>query len=78
MCFNFQMDGDRASEVTIDVSEGLYGNMPLIQSCERPDRQILNIGDISGSALADQQVWVRGRLHTSRLKGMYWIVVARI
>lgn len=51
-----------------DYSTQFYGNMPLIQSKERVDRKLYNVSELNES-LADQKVWVRGRLHISRGKG---------
>lgn len=46
----------------------MYGNYGLIQSKEKIERTLVNIGELNES-FADQKVWVRGRLHTSRSKG---------
>ena len=51
-----------------DVSQGCYGNLPLIQSQERIDRKILALKELTAD-LADKKVWVRARLQTSRSKG---------
>lgn len=59
-----------------DVSEGCYGNLPLIQSRERIDRKILALKELTAD-LADQKVWVRARLQTSRSKGKQCFFVLR-
>jgi aspartyl-tRNA synthetase len=46
----------------------LYGNFGLVQSKEKLDRKFHDVSELTG-ALADQKVWVRARLHTSRSKG---------
>lgn len=51
-----------------DYSSQLYGNYGLIQSKEKIERTLVHIGELNES-FADQKVWVRGRLHTSRSKG---------
>ncbi len=50
--------------------------MPLIQSREKVDRQLLPVRDIN-ETLAKQTIWVRGRLHTSRGKGKQCFFVIR-
>ncbi len=51
-----------------DYSAGLYGLLPLIQSKIKVERVLHNISDLNVS-LAEQKVWIRGRLFTSRSKG---------
>ena len=48
-----------------DISKDLYGNFPLIQSKEKIDRTLLNVGELN-SSLAETKLWVRGRLFVSR------------
>nr|XP_002125902.1 aspartate--tRNA ligase, cytoplasmic [Ciona intestinalis] len=59
-----------------DVSKDLYGDMVMIQSSEKPDRCLQPIGDI-GPNLAEKNIWVRGRLHTSRGTGKQCFTVLR-
>ena len=61
-------------ETEKDISEGRYGNLPLIQSRERIDRKVLDLKELN-SDLADKKVWVRARLQTSRSKGVYLIIM---
>ncbi|XP_076456019.1 aspartate--tRNA ligase, cytoplasmic-like isoform X2 [Babylonia areolata] len=70
-----QQQGDGADKET-DVSEGRYGNLPLNQSQEKVQRKIHKVCELT-SALADQKVWVRARLHTSRAKGKQCFFVLR-
>jgi aspartyl/asparaginyl-tRNA synthetase len=56
--------------------EDNYGIMPLIQSKEKIDRQLLSPHDINES-LVKQIIWVRGRLHKSRDKGKQCFLVIR-
>ena len=49
-----------------DYSKDRYGNLPLIQSTEKPERSMLKVQDLTAG---DVKVWLRGRLHTSRSKG---------
>ncbi|KAK2187373.1 hypothetical protein NP493_168g04028 [Ridgeia piscesae] len=57
-----------------DYSKHCYGNLPLIQSTEKPDRQLRKAKDLTE---ADTKVWLRGRLHTSRSKGKQCFLVLR-
>ncbi|XP_015745557.1 aspartate--tRNA ligase, cytoplasmic-like, partial [Python bivittatus] len=51
-----------------DYAKERYGMLPMIQSQEKPDRVLVRIKDLTGEK-ADETVWVRGRIHTSRAKG---------
>nr|CAD7257494.1 unnamed protein product [Timema shepardi] len=59
-----------------DYSSGNYGQPAMIQSEEKLSRTFVGVKDLS-EELADQKVWVRGRLHTSRAKGKQCFVVLR-
>lgn len=59
-----------------DYAQGNYGTLPLIQSKEKLDRQLIAVRDVNES-LAKQTIWVRGRLHTSRGKGKQCFLVIR-
>ncbi|CAF3057110.1 unnamed protein product, partial [Rotaria socialis] len=50
--------------------------MPLIQSKEKIDRELVSVRDIN-EKLAKQTIWVRGRIHTSRGKGKQCFLVIR-
>ena len=63
----FYQQGDDGAD-QVDISEGNYGTYPLMQSKEKNDRQLVRVGELDPSK-ADQEVWVRGRMHTSRAKG---------
>ena len=45
----------------VDVSKDRYGDLPLIQSEEKVDRKLVKVKDLNGD-LANQLVWLRGRL----------------
>ena len=51
-----------------DYAKDSYGVMGLIRSQDKPDRVLRKVKELS-PALADEKVWLRGRLHTSRSKG---------
>ena len=57
----------------VDVSEGKYGNYPLIQSRNKPDIVYDDIRDLT-LAKDGSETWVRARLFTSRLKGELRVV----
>ncbi|XP_065176204.1 aspartate--tRNA ligase, cytoplasmic-like [Sycon ciliatum] len=67
---------ESAAAAEEDVSKGLYGDMPVIRSTDRPGRTFVRVDELSES-LADKTVLVRARLHTSRLTGKYCFVVLR-
>ncbi|XP_045457662.1 aspartate--tRNA ligase, cytoplasmic [Melitaea cinxia] len=61
----------------VDVSEGKYGNLKLIQSTgEHRDRVYTDVKDL-GVHLDGKEVWVRARLQTSRAKGKQCFAVLR-
>ena len=55
-----------------DHSEGKYGTREMNMSREKSNIKLMNV-DILNAKLKDQDVWVRGRLHTSRAKGNNWV-----
>ncbi|CAH1773101.1 unnamed protein product, partial [Owenia fusiformis] len=59
-----------------DFAKDRYGIMKMIQSRDRPDRVITRVNGLT-PAIADEKVWVRGRLHTSRSKGKQCFIVLR-
>uniref|UniRef100_A0A7E4UTF2 Aspartate--tRNA ligase, cytoplasmic n=1 Tax=Panagrellus redivivus TaxID=6233 RepID=A0A7E4UTF2_PANRE len=77
-----QADANKAQEeaaaaaAEVDVSEGHYGTYGLIQSTERKDITFTNVADLT-EALDGKEVWLRGRLHTSRVKGKTGFIVLR-
>ena len=56
------------ADAGVDVAEGRYGDLPLIQSAERIERRIYDLKELTKD-LAEQKIWVRARLQTSRSKG---------
>jgi hypothetical protein len=62
-----------ADEGADDCAKGLYGALPMIQSKEKLDRTLVSLKELT-PARADQKLWVRGRLHTSRAVGRYFTV----
>jgi len=67
---------DTAQPEEDDYSKGLYGNMPLIQSQNKVERDLVRVGSLD-TPLVDQKVWVRGRLQTSRAKGKQMFFLMR-
>ncbi|XP_015272599.1 PREDICTED: aspartate--tRNA ligase, cytoplasmic [Gekko japonicus] len=59
-----------------DYAKERYGLLPMIQSQEKPDRVLVRIKDLTEEK-ADEVVWVRGRIHTSRAKGKQCFLVLR-
>lgn len=62
---------------TDDVSKGNYGVFPLIRSGNRiPLRKFVYINALNKD-MANKDVWVRARLHTSRARGKQCFIVLR-
>uniref|UniRef100_A0A8B9BQT7 Aspartate--tRNA ligase, cytoplasmic n=1 Tax=Anser brachyrhynchus TaxID=132585 RepID=A0A8B9BQT7_9AVES len=59
-----------------DYAKERYGVSSMIQSQEKPDRVLVRIKDLTEEK-ADEVVWVRGRIHTSRAKGKQCFLVLR-
>ncbi|XP_393437.3 aspartate--tRNA ligase, cytoplasmic [Apis mellifera] len=60
-----------------DISIGKYGETGLIQSKEKyAERKFIDIKDLNPN-LENQNIWLRGRLHTSRAKGKQCFIVLR-
>ncbi|ELT90819.1 hypothetical protein CAPTEDRAFT_148058 [Capitella teleta] len=59
-----------------DFAKGCYGNLPMIQSREKVDRELKPIAAVDQS-MDGQKIWVRGRLHTSRGAGKQCFFVLR-
>jgi len=59
-----------------DPLRDLYGYLPMIQSATRSDRTWTQVKDL-GVDLISQEVWVRARVHNTRLKGNGGFVVLR-
>lgn len=61
----------------VDVSEGKYGNFPLIRSDKRiEERKFTYIKDLN-KTISGNYVWIRARLHTSRARGKQCFIVLR-
>jgi aspartyl-tRNA synthetase len=63
-------------DAEVDYAADKYGTTKMIQSTEKPNRTLVKVKDIT-PAVAEQKVWVRGRLHTSRAKGKQCFFVLR-
>ena len=60
---------NRNASSGVDVSQGCYGDYPLIQSTSKPSQ---TYNDIKQLSVADDSnsVWIRARMYTSRIKGL--------
>uniref|UniRef100_A0AAG5D9I5 Aspartate--tRNA ligase, cytoplasmic n=1 Tax=Anopheles atroparvus TaxID=41427 RepID=A0AAG5D9I5_ANOAO len=68
---------DDAGADGVDYAAARYGAMKMIQSAEKfIERVFVKVSDLSQSA-KDAEVWVRGRVHTSRCKGKQCFLVLR-
>ncbi|XP_028662333.1 aspartate--tRNA ligase, cytoplasmic [Erpetoichthys calabaricus] len=59
-----------------DFAKDRYGQPAMVQSQQKPDRVLVRIQDLTPEK-ADQLVWVRARIHTSRAKGKQCFLVLR-
>ncbi|XP_029419674.1 aspartate--tRNA ligase, cytoplasmic isoform X2 [Nannospalax galili] len=59
-----------------DYAKERYGISSIIQSQEKPDRILVRVRDLTVQN-ADNVVWVRARVHTSRAKGKQCFLVLR-
>ncbi|PNI85757.1 DARS isoform 9, partial [Pan troglodytes] len=59
-----------------DYAKERYGISSMIQSQEKPDRDLVRVRDLTIQK-ADEVVWVRARVHTSRAKGKQCFLVLR-
>ncbi|XP_047541519.1 aspartate--tRNA ligase, cytoplasmic [Vanessa atalanta] len=72
-----KVSAPEAGTLEIDISEGKYGNMKMIQSTgEHTDRVYTDVKDL-GVHLDGKLVWIRARLQTSRAKGKQCFAVLR-
>ncbi|CAD5230950.1 unnamed protein product [Bursaphelenchus xylophilus] len=62
-----------------DVSAGKYGTYQLLQSSQLDQKKDITFVDVQdlNESLDGKDIWVRGRLHTSRIKGKTGFVVIR-
>lgn len=67
---------NEAGDVEEDVSEGLYGTYPMIQSAVKKHFDFIDVENVT-AAMDGKEIWVRGRLHTSRSKGKTCFIVVR-
>lgn len=60
-----------------DYSKDHYGNLKMLQSQEKIDRVLAQVKSLDLS-LENQKLWLRGRLHTSRAKGVIFLVILKL
>ncbi|XP_015924414.2 aspartate--tRNA ligase, cytoplasmic isoform X2 [Parasteatoda tepidariorum] len=71
-----QADTESKQEEENDYSKDLYGKLPMIQSKEKLQRKLFSINSLDKD-FGEELIWVRGRLHTSRVKGKQCFFVLR-
>ncbi|XP_073503358.1 aspartate--tRNA ligase, cytoplasmic isoform X1 [Phyllobates terribilis] len=59
-----------------DFAKDRYGVSAMIQSQDKPERVLMRVKDLTLQK-ADETVWVRARVHTSRAKGKQCFLVLR-
>uniref|UniRef100_A0A0R3RHH8 Aspartate--tRNA ligase, cytoplasmic n=1 Tax=Elaeophora elaphi TaxID=1147741 RepID=A0A0R3RHH8_9BILA len=67
---------ENAKEEEEDVSEGHYGMYGIIKSAEKKKLDFVDVKDVLVN-LEGQEIWIRGRLHTSRTKGKTCFIIVR-
>ncbi|XP_015608905.1 aspartate--tRNA ligase, cytoplasmic [Cephus cinctus] len=66
-----------SNDVGLDISLERYGQFDMIQSKEQhEERKFMHVKDLNPT-VADQTMWFRGRVHTSRAKGKQCFIVLR-
>ncbi|XP_062313316.1 aspartate--tRNA ligase, cytoplasmic [Osmerus eperlanus] len=59
-----------------DFAKDRYGVPPMVQSQQKLDRALVRVQDLIPD-MADQLIWLRARIHTSRAKGKQCFLVLR-
>ncbi|XP_052004302.1 aspartate--tRNA ligase, cytoplasmic-like [Xyrauchen texanus] len=59
-----------------DFAKDRYGLFPMFQSQQKLDRALVRVQELTPEK-AEQQIWVRARIHTSRAKGKQCFLVLR-
>lgn len=67
---------EQQAEEGEDFAKDRYGVPPMIQSQDKPERALVRVKDLTIQK-ADEVVWVRARVHTSRAKGKQCFLVLR-
>lgn len=67
---------ERVVHVVKDICSENYGDLPIVQSAYKTNRQWTPIRQLNAS-LAGQSVWVRARVHTVRGKGNVCFILLR-
>jgi aspartyl-tRNA synthetase len=71
-----QQQGDRKVPVLVKPDDGLFGDLAIIQSRWKSDRQWTDIKALNASP-GGSNVWIRGRIHRTRGKGKLVFLVLR-
>jgi aspartyl-tRNA synthetase len=69
--------GGKGEKGEKDAVKAVTAGVQNVQVSERIEREYVPIEKI-GLNLADQQIWIHGRLHTSRSKGKFAFLVVRM
>ncbi|KAF7709090.1 hypothetical protein HF521_015940 [Silurus meridionalis] len=71
-----KLAADQQTTEEDDFAQDRYGVYALMQSQEKPDRSLVRVCELTPDR-AEQTVWVRARVHTSRAKGKQCFLVLR-
>lgn len=72
--------GNDGAEDAVDHAQDKYGSFKLIQSQEKhSERNFVKVSDLAAFSAQNlnENVWVRGRVHTSRCKGKQCFLILR-
>uniref|UniRef100_A0A673GS54 Aspartate--tRNA ligase, cytoplasmic n=1 Tax=Sinocyclocheilus rhinocerous TaxID=307959 RepID=A0A673GS54_9TELE len=67
---------EKQAKLVSDFAKDRYGICPMVQSQQKLDRPLVRVQDLTPEK-AEQQIWVRARIHTSRAKGKQCFLVLR-
>ncbi|CAB1346701.1 unnamed protein product [Coregonus sp. 'balchen'] len=71
-----KLAADSQSTDEDDFAKDRYGVPPMVQSQQKLDRVLVRVQELTPEK-ADQLIWVRARIHTSRAKGKQCFLVLR-
>uniref|UniRef100_A0A672K112 Aspartyl-tRNA synthetase 1 n=1 Tax=Sinocyclocheilus grahami TaxID=75366 RepID=A0A672K112_SINGR len=67
---------EKQAKLVSDFAKDRYGICPMVQSQQKLDRALVRVQDLTPEK-AEQQIWVRARIHTSRAKGKRLLTITQ-
>lgn len=74
--YKLQEPADRGAPVVKHPDEAVFGDYAIVQSAYQTDRVWVDFGTLDESKIGEK-VWLRGRVHTSRIKPTFGFIVLR-